>query len=518
MAVTKSAAGLAAHTRECEAMTAAEALTLILCFPLMALLLFALTVIEQRLPGQPPGQDEAARAAAGDDRGPADREVLTFGPGRSPGSNVSVVPSAVPSGVAAEPLPSGPPPSTLAALPSRGCVMVSYPDVEKLLTVHSPDPPVLSLYLQVPLNVPDLRGLPARAGELLSSAAAGLDGPEAARVLSGARQEVLRHLEAGGRNWLGHGVAMFSCRPAGLAEAFPLPGDVGELAVFADRPHVRPLLVTLQRHPAYHVAVVDRQHAWLFAVTGERIGTATTLAAAGVRSPHFGGWYGLESHRVNERIAQLARHHFSESAAILAQSLRAGDERLVVGGHAQTIPQFLAALPADVRDRVAGRFVVDTAVITPARVRALAEPVIQQSVAGSEQRLIATIRQQPPGGRAAIGLPACLAAARSHAVRILAVPDQGLEPGLACQRCGALGVTRPGCRCASPVRPVPDLIEELVVGVRHEGGTVQAVPAPPGGIAALLQAPVRSTGAARPARVPGAPGAVPGAVAVRPGA
>lgn len=491
-------------------MTAAEALTLILCFPLMALLLFALTVIEQRLPGPPPDAGGPGGTAPGDERATAGREVLTFGPGGSPRSNVSVVPSAAPSGLAAQPLPGELPQLTPAALPSRGCVMVSYPDVDKLLTVHSADPPVLSLYLQVPVNIPDLRGLPARAAELLGAAAGGPGGPQPGRALSEARHDVLRFLESGGRNWLGHGVAIFSCRSAGLAEAIPLPSDLGELAVFAARPHVRPLLVALQRHPAYHVAVVDRQHAWLFAVTGERIGAATTLTTAGVRSPRFGGWYGLESHRVNERIAQLARHHFADSAAILAQALRDGHEPLVVGGHAETIPQFLAALPAGLRDRVAGRFVMDTAVITPARVRALAEPIITESVAESEQRLVTAIRQEPPGGRAAIGLPACLAAARRHAVRILAVPDQGLQPGRACQRCGALGVVRPGCRCAgAPVRAVPDLLEEVVVSTRRDGGVVRAVPAPPGGIAALLQAPVSSgraagPGAGHPARAPGA--------------
>ena len=39
--------------------------------------------------------------------------------------------------------------------------MISYADVEKLLAVHSEDPPVLSLYLEVPLDLPALRGLPA---------------------------------------------------------------------------------------------------------------------------------------------------------------------------------------------------------------------------------------------------------------------------------------------------------------------------------------------------------------------
>lgn len=50
--------------------------------------------------------------------------------------------------------------------------MITYADVEKLHVTHSEDPPVLSLYLEVPLDLPALRGLSARARELLNSAAA----------------------------------------------------------------------------------------------------------------------------------------------------------------------------------------------------------------------------------------------------------------------------------------------------------------------------------------------------------
>ena len=41
--------------------------------------------------------------------------------------------------------------------------MITYADVEKLLATRSEDPPVLSLYMEMPLDLPALRGLPARA-------------------------------------------------------------------------------------------------------------------------------------------------------------------------------------------------------------------------------------------------------------------------------------------------------------------------------------------------------------------
>ena len=146
-------------------------------------------------------------------------------------------------------------------------------------------------------------------------------------------------------------------------------------------------------------------------------------------SSRYGGWYGLQSHRINERIAGLTHHHVHDVVEILAQAIRPGQERLVVGGHADTIPQFLAMLPPDLRDRFAGSFVADTSTMTAARARALASPIIRNWVEKSGQQLVTRIRQEPPGGLAATGLAACLTAVRQHGVHILAMPGQGWSQG-----------------------------------------------------------------------------------------
>ena len=125
-------------------------------------------------------------------------------------------------------------------------------------------------------------------------------------------------------------------------------------------------------------------------------------------------------------------------------------------------------------------FVADTSTMTPARARALASPIIQNWVEKSGQQLVTRIRQEPPGGLAATGLAACLTAVRQHAVHILAMPGQGLVPGFACRRCGAVGATAAGCaHPGSAAFAVPDLIDEIAVSTLHDGGQVQAGPARP---------------------------------------
>ena len=377
--------------------------------------------------------------------------------------------------------------------------MMNRAEVDKLLLIRAAEPRVLSLFLTVPLDPAALRGLPARADGLL--AAAGQQSPHSQqgqvvpdRVLAADRQAVRELLEEHARDWLGHTVAIFICGDIGLSEWTVLPGELPEQAALAGRPSVRPLLVALQRHPAYFAAVIDRRHAWVFRVAPERIDTVAELAGAGVRRNDFGGWYGLEAHRVNERVIQLARHPYRQTAAFLERTMRAGDPLpLVIGGHEESIGQFLAAAPAELRERFAGSFAADPHTVTPARVRELAAPVIGHWRETAEQRLVASLRADPPGGLTVTGLAACLTAVNTRAVQLLVVPDDGLVPGFACGESGALSSTGGDCpEGDSAARAVPDLIEEMVAATLGEGGQVEAVGDPPAGIAARLRFPLAS--------------------------
>lgn len=368
--------------------------------------------------------------------------------------------------------------------------MISRAEVDKLLDTRAAGPSLLSLYVQVPLDPAELRGLPAHVGELFALAARDGPGiPAAVRVGAADARAVRGLLASRARDWLGHTVAIFACAELGLAEAIPLPCQLQERAVLATRPHVRPLLLAIQRCPAYRVAVVDRRHAWLFSIAGTEISTSALPPAEGMRSHGFSGWYGLEAHRVNERIIQLTRHHYHDTAALLDRAARAsGAEPLVIGGHQDTIPQFLGGLPAGLRDHFAGCFVADPHTLTPAKVRELASRVIRDWQNLQDQRIAAEFLRQPPDGRTVTGLSACLAAAGKHTIQLLLVPAGSLVPGYACRRCGALSCTGDGCsHRATESLAVPDLIEEVTVTTLGGGGQVETLLDPPGGIAAHLR-------------------------------
>jgi hypothetical protein len=368
--------------------------------------------------------------------------------------------------------------------------MITRPEVDKLLSVQAEQPSVLSLYLGVPVDIAGLRELPAQAGDLLAQAAGSGNGSGTQRAVGRRDQETVRGLLADRvRDWLGHTVAIFASSDLGLTEAIPLPSGLPERAVLATRPHVRPLLLAIQRSPAYRVVVADRRYAWLFRIAGDEISAAALPEAEQVRSHRFSGWYGLEAHRVNERIIGLQRQHLQATASLLDRAARAGGAApLVVGGHRDTIPQVLGALPGSLRETVVGSFVADPAALTAARVRELSARVVADWLTGRDRDLAVQLRDEPPDGRNAVGLTACLAAASQHALRLVALPEEGLLPGYKCRECGALSTSGDGCvHGKEAAQHVPDLIEELAVAAIADAADVRTMTEPPAGVAAQLR-------------------------------
>jgi len=375
--------------------------------------------------------------------------------------------------------------------------VITRADADKLRNLRASTSAVLSVYLPVPLDLAKHRGLPTRARELIKSAAGRERDGHRAQVGEADLESVVRTVAARSYDWLGRTAAIFASAEIGLLEALPLPGGLAEQAIIARRPHIRPLLASVQRNPAYRAALVDAKHAWILSIAGDQIETIAERTVPGVRSAGFAGWYGLEGYRIQQRIMELSRQHFRDTISILERSAGGGNLPLVLGGHENEISQFVAALPRAVRQTVAGTFSVDLQTATPGRVRELAGNVIASWSQRSEQQLVRDVLNQPPHVSVTTGLDGCLAASRARAVAQLIVPDDQMIPGFACDTCGALSSER-DCDCADPAeacRAVPDLLDELADRTLDGGGQVTAVRDPPFTAAARLRFPVA---AARP--------------------
>lgn len=367
--------------------------------------------------------------------------------------------------------------------------MITLAEAGKLGAVRTASAGMLSLYLAIPVDPAELRGLTARANDLINAA---VDTARGRRVAEADRDAVREKLETNGRDWLGHTVAMFACTDAGLFEVLSLPCHMPDQAVLGIRPHIRPLLAAVQRYPAYRVAVVDRVHALLFHVTGDVTETMTAPPAESLRGTSFGGWYGLESYRTQRRAAQLADRHFRDTAVMLEKAMAHGEpEPLVIGGHDEAAGRLLASLPPGIRECFAGSFAADVGTLTPARARELAAPLVAHWARQRTERLAAEVLAMPPGDLAAAGLQECLAAVNARAVQTLIVPEDGLVPGHECGTCGALFVEAGGCPgCGRAALPVPDVIEEMVIRTLENAGQVCPVRDGLSRIGARLRFPV----------------------------
>jgi hypothetical protein len=370
--------------------------------------------------------------------------------------------------------------------------MFGYADLEKLRSAGAPGAAVLSLYLPVPLDPAGMRSLAAEASVLMAGAARAAAGGRGDAAVSPAdREAVLDALAAHGRDWLGRTVAIFACRELGLFEVLPLPCPVPERAVLAGRPYIRPLLAAMRRCPDYQVVVADHENAWVLAVSGGQAETVARRADPAPRSPGVGGWYGLEAHRVQQRVIQLSRRHYQDTARILAGTASGPRVPLVIGGHRDSIAGLLRALPSAARESFAGSFRADPHALTEARVREIADPIVSGWMARRDRELSEEILDAVPGRLAAVGVPACLAAVSEGAVDCLLLPEAGMIPGFACDRCGALsaaGGTCPGCGAA--LRSVPDLLEEIAQRVLDGHGQVTVTGDAPFTVAAKLRFPV----------------------------
>jgi hypothetical protein len=362
--------------------------------------------------------------------------------------------------------------------------VITYGEVDKLRSSRAPDQSVLSLYVYVPADEARVTELAVLASGLITTATERAPG----MLRREDEQLALRAVLAHAASWPGHTLGVLVSGELGLLEVIPLPGRLGERAVLAHRPHMRPVLAALQRCPDHRIVIIDHRHAWLLAVAGARIDVVAQVPADGEESAGFGGWYLEPSHGL-QRVTELAPHLYQDAAAILdRQSRHGGSQLLVIGGRLDSITHLLALLPRTVLADYAGGFAADPHGLTLARARELAAPVMSHWTERRERQLVQAILAARPGVPTAVGLDESLDAVNDGTAELLLIPDEPMVPGFECERCDVLRVSRDRC-CdwGAASWPVPDLLEEMTWRTLHSGGQVVSARTLPCAAAARLR-------------------------------
>lgn len=355
--------------------------------------------------------------------------------------------------------------------------------VEELARIESHDTPILSVFLNVSPRPSDRGDVGTRLRNLLRPVR------EHAQVLDHGAATALRHAIDGALDLEprivaetdGTGIAYFACPDIGLERYVPVLRPIWDQAVMASRPYLRPLRGFLDEFHRVLTVVVEprRSHLWISWM--DEIEHEESLEGEIVRKADYGGWYGLDEWSARH-AADGARHrHYRDLAERVADLRRSRHlEVIFVGGHSQSITEFVPFLSRRDRDLMADTFTVDVHTLSRAQVM---EMTHRLEAAWEERRKVraatALIEAEQAGGLAVTGLADVISAVNIGAVNDLLVATGSVEPGWECLICGAVSIDGPTCRrCGGHSHPEPDVIDRLEARVLAEGGTVEHLSAP----------------------------------------
>jgi hypothetical protein len=271
-------------------------------------------------------------------------------------------------------------------------------------------------------------------------------------------------------------LAIISCSGADMLEVVRLPRAVRDRIVVDTTPWTRPMLAVLGEQRRCLAAVVDREsnHAWELYL-GQIRDRGSLLTG---RQQRAAGLEAVNSKRDANRAEELEKRYFREVAEALDKLLEAEpDTVLVLGGHEDELALVRELLARATQQHLAGTFTVDHTTASAGAVHEQAQAVLDRYELDEQRRHVEeVIGMAAAGGHGAVGLEECLWAGSTAAVETLFVQEGIARPGVVCDRSRWLALEGEQCPvCGDPVRPTPDVIDELGEAVLDEGGSVRTV-------------------------------------------
>ena len=341
--------------------------------------------------------------------------------------------------------------------------------------------PVLSVYLDVPADLGDLRSVAARAKAALrpvrDQMESGRFDESGARSLRADIDRVLDEAEKAAE-YRGAAMALFLSDGAGLAEQVRLPGPVRDRAIADRAPYLGPLQAILDHYHRYCAVVADRRISSIYRFAMGELEAWEVIGEEEVRKDNYGGFAGYEERGVRSRAEGVARRLFRSTADRLADLRRAGDfDLLMVGGNQANIDGVVGELAPEVRSSLAGTFIIDPGTASPSdvlgRCAAVAASFERDSAHAEVEALLDAVGS---GDRGVLGLDRVMHAANQRAVARLILGAKSIEPGVACSECGWLGRVGSLCGfCGEGTVTIPDLFDTVAERVRADGGEVRYV-------------------------------------------
>lgn len=288
------------------------------------------------------------------------------------------------------------------------------------------------------------------------------------------RRDLQRILEAAER-WKGGARAkvVFACTKQDLWREFELPPHVGKSQLIVnDRFHLRPLARLVQAYPRACVVLLDREQARFFSIRAGEITEAGELRSQTPRKVRSDGFAGYDAGHIERHIDNEAMRHFKEvSERLRDMQTTAGCEQFMAGCRDETWPEFEPHLHPYVRERMAGRFVIDPALATKEDVLREANRLIEEEAESERRGLVReVVGESSRNARGAVGLRHVLTALERGEIQSLLIGEDFSGSAVRCANCGHLDtrMVQSCAVCGKQTREIDDVADALVgIAIRN---------------------------------------------------
>jgi hypothetical protein len=294
------------------------------------------------------------------------------------------------------------------------------------------------------------------------------------------------------------GKAIFACREHGIWRELDIPPrpEPSQIRVNS-RFHLRPLVDAKSGLPRTCIALVNRKKARIFELQDTEITQKPDLEfgpSPGV--PRSDGFQGYEAGHRERHVENMVMQHFkmfAESLLMLAH--RDKFDALLIGCQDDSWPEIEPQLNTTLKQKLAGRFVVDVSTASAEDVREHAKRILTETMLSEQTGLIREVMGEAQrNARGALGLKHVLNALERQEVQTLLVLRGFKAEAMECPNCKHLDtrMVKTCAVCAHETRELNDVSDALVDLALRNGAEIRFFDNDPdmekaGQVAALLR-------------------------------
>ncbi len=294
------------------------------------------------------------------------------------------------------------------------------------------------------------------------------------------------------------GMAVFACREKGIWRELDVPPRLGRSQITLNsRFHLKPLVAAYAGVPRALIALADRKKARIFELQDDVLTQKPDLEFGVLpRTGRSNGYLGYEAGHRERHVENEVKNHFKQFAESLQALLNLqNNDALLIGCRDEAWSELEPNLHTYVKQRIAGRFLLDPIAARAEDVREYALRVMERNRKAEQQDLVReAMGQASRNGRGAVGLRHVLTALERQEVLTLLVTHDFTAEAVECTNCRHLD-TRMVSSCAvcgQKTRELSDVSDTLFDLALRNGADIHFIDADPdlekaGRVGALLR-------------------------------